>query len=225
MIVPNHHQKRHLRAVIICWVLVLALALLAYGGWGLWQEYYATHTPHPTITKTVITSTAAPDETRPLQACASYKVAPDHPERLTIPSIGVDACIEQAGLTKGGAIATPDNIYTVAWYVNSVLPGQPGLSVIDGHISGYYRINAIFQYLDRLRAGYTFTVTLGSGRVLHYRVFKEQSVPLADAVQVLLTKEPHVTSQLNLITCGGQYDKAIGLYDRRIIVNAALVSS
>lgn len=206
-------------------VAVVGVGLFAYGGQGFLKQYHATHNPHPTITKTIIThSNDTPDETKPTDACTAYRAAPTHPERIDISSINAHGCIEQVGINQKGAIAVPDNIYAAAWYVNSVLPGHPGLSVILGHISGRYNVDGIFQHLDQLKAGDSFTVTLGSGKLLHYRVFRTQSIPTDDAVRTLLTKDPITASQLNLITCGGHYDKAAKLYDHRIIVSAALLS-
>lgn len=205
-------------------VLALAGCLITFGIQDFLRQYNTTHNPRPTVTQTIITnSTDRPDETPPTESCAAYSVAADHPERMNIPSINVSGCIEQVGLDQYGAIAVPDNIYTTGWYVNSALPGQPGLSVIDGHISGYYNVNGIFQHLYQLKDGDTFTITLGSGRILSYKVYDEQSIPLDKAVQVLFSKNPEIESQLNLITCGGQYDKNTKLYTHRIIVSAALV--
>jgi len=205
-------------------VLVIALGLIAYAGMGLWQNYRTTHNPQPTIAKAVIThSTNDPDETPPTDACSSYKASNQYPERISLPTIGVSGCIERVGIDQHGAIAVPTNIYTAAWYVRSVLPGQQGVSVIDGHSGGRYA-NGIFRHLDKLATGDIFTVIMGSGKKLDYQVYKVQSVPLKKSVEVLLTKDPNI-SQLNLITCSGQYDKTSGLYDKRIIVSAKLVSS
>jgi LPXTG-site transpeptidase (sortase) family protein len=215
-------KRRKLEVVLL---IVVAVGLIGYGLSGFWQRYRATHDPHPTVSHKVITDAVShPDETPPVDACAAYKVAAQYPERIDIPEINASGCVERVGLTSAGAIATPTNIYTAAWYVRTVPPGQPGLSVIDGHISGRYKVNGIFQFLGKLKGGDAFTVTLGSGTVLRYQVIKEQSVPLNQAVQVLLTKDRDVVSQLNLITCGGQYDPSTKLYNHRIVVSAALVS-
>jgi len=217
--------KRKEQALLALVVALVGLCLVTYGTKELWRRYRITHTPHPTLTKVVIThSTDTPSETPPTDACANYRVAPSYPKRIDLPSIDAGGCIEQVSIDQYGQIAVPTNIYTAAWYVKSVLPGQPGLSIIDGHISGRYNTDGIFEHLDRLKPGDTFTVTLGDGTVLSYRVFKEQSVPLNQAVDTLLTKDSNVTaSQLNLITCSGQYNKSTKLYDHRTIVSAELL--
>lgn len=221
---PLHVRKNSVRRnILIAALLFVAILCLGYGGYGLWQQYHVTHESHPTITDKVITySTSQPSETKPTEACNEYTTENSLPERINIPSIAVSGCILQVGIDQHGAIAVPDNIYAAGWYIRSGPPGQPGLSIIDGHISGQYNIDAIFQHLDQLKSGDTFTVTLGSGKVLTYEVYKTQSVPLGEAAQVLMDKDSEVSSQLNLITCGGQYDKDSKLYDHRIIVSAAL---
>lgn len=221
----KHRRRRKLVVSVVCTLFVAGVAILTYALLGLWGQYHATHEPHPVVTTSVIThSTDTPSETKPTDACKTYTVPADHPKYIAIPEINGSGCVVQVGIDQHGAIAVPDNIYTAAWYVNSVLPGQPGLSVIDGHISGRYNQDAIFQHLNQLKSGDQFTITLGSGVVLRYQVFKEQLVPLDSAVGILLTKDPTVTSQLNLITCGGVYDKKIGLYDHRVIVSAKLIN-
>lgn len=221
----NHRNVGLKKQLFFIAVLIIGCILIACGGYGLWQNYRVTHNPHPTITTKVITSsTTTPDETKPTDACANYKVGNQYPERLNMKSIGVNACIEQVGIDQHGAIAVPDNIYTVAWYVNSVLPGEPGLSVIDGHISGLYNVDAVFQYLDQIKIGSTFTVTMGGGKVYTYEVYANTSVPLEDAATTLLQSDKGVTSELNIITCGGEYNKKTKLYDHRVIIRSALLN-
>lgn len=219
-----HVRKNSVRRnLLIVLLLCVAFGCIGYGVYGIWRAYHATHESHPVLTdKTITYSTDQPSETKPTEACSEYTTEDALPERIAIPSIGVNGCVLKVGIDQHNAIAVPDNIYAAGWYVRSVLPGQPGLSVIDGHISGQYNIDAIFQHLSKLKEGDTFTVTLGSGKVLTYEIYATQSVPLDEAAEVLLTKDPAVTSQLNLITCGGQYDKASKLYDHRIIVSATL---
>jgi LPXTG-site transpeptidase (sortase) family protein len=205
-------------------IIAIAIYLIGYGGWGLFNRYLATHSSNSKIPKLVIKqSTNHPDETNPTKACASYKVAKNHPAKIKIPAIKVTGCIQQVDLDPTGAIATPSNIYLAAWYIKSALPGQPGLSIIDGHISGRYNVDGIFQNLNKLKAEDNFTVTLGDGSKLDYQVMKVQSVPVDKADKILLTQDPNVNSQLNLITCAGRYDKSIKEYDQRVIVSAKLL--
>lgn len=217
-------KTRRQRLILGGAVLVTALSFLVYGGWGLWQYHTATHTPPRVIANKIIThSTDTPSEAKPTDACAIYVATNGQPERINIPSAGVNGCIEQVGIDQYGAIAVPSNIYMAGWYVKSALPGQKGLSVIDGHISGRYKEDAIFQHLQKLKTGATFTVKLGGGKDLRYEVRTVRTVQLKDSADVLLAKDPNITSQLNLITCAGKYDQSTKIYDHRVIVSAALI--
>lgn len=219
-------KSKSWRFILSSVATVVAFGLIAYGGWGLWQYWHTTHDQPQTITQTVIThSTDTPNETNPTTACTNYKVADNHPKRIHIPALDVSGCITKVGVDQHGAIAAPDNIYTAGWYINSALPGQPGLSIIDGHLSGRYKKDAIFQHLNKLKKGETFTVTLGNDKVLKYQVFNVKTVSLDNAIDTLLAKDPNISSQLNLITCGGSYDKTTQQYNRRVIVSAKLLST
>jgi hypothetical protein len=44
------------------------------------------------------------------------------------------------------------------------------------------------------------------------------------ATGYLFSQNPKVVKQLNLITCGGDYDKKSHLYSKRVIVSSELVN-
>ncbi len=205
-------------------VLVVAAGLMAYGGWGFWQRYHATHNPHPVIPAAVVThSTSKPDETPPTEACADYKVAAGDPRRIQIPALGVDGCVQKVGVDQAGAIAVPTNIYLAGWYVDSVLPGQPGISVIDGHVLGQYH-DAIFSKLHTLQPGYAIRIQFGDESWELFQVVDVNSYPMAEVMnklfQPLDAASASATSQLDLITCGGTYDRRSQSYDQRVVVRA-----
>ena len=202
----------------------IAIAFISFGGWQLWLRYQATHNPSVAISTEIIThSTDSPDETKPTQACADYRAAEFDPERLSIPSLGVEGCIQNVGIDQFGAVAVPTNIHVAGWYINSVRPGESGVSIIDGHINGNFTNDGIFQHLDQLRPGEVVTITRGNGAVLRYEVTSVQSVALEQAAEALFSKETSIKSQLNLITCGGRWNDKIKQFDHRIIVTSKLV--
>src|SRR5688572_7963661 len=55
------------------------------------------------------------------------------PERLVVPSIGVDAPVIAVGLDEEGRMLSPEGPDPVGWYTFSPTPGQPGNTVISGH--------------------------------------------------------------------------------------------
>lgn len=215
-------KKATLVVLVVC--SIVALGCIAYGAWLLLPQYRATNNPNPVVsTDTVTYSTESPDETKPTNSCANYQTQGTVPERLTIPSLHVEGCIESVGVDQHGAVAVPTNIHTAGWFVDSVKPGEPGLSIIDGHINGNFTNDGIFQHLHRLAVGANFSVERGDGTLLRYETVSVQSVPLDKASEVLFTQDTTIKSQLNLITCGGQWNEDIKQFDYRIIAVAKLI--
>lgn len=203
-------------------IALLALGLLGYGGYELRKWYLATQNPTPTITTGTITySTDTPDETKPTQACEDYKVADPLPRTITIESIGVRACIERVGVDQNKQVAVPTNIHTAGWFEGSAIPGEAGVSLIDGHVLGRYT-DAVFAKLGTIKAGAVISVELGNGTVRDFEVFSMKTYGLDEAQSVFLQKADGVSNQLTLITCG-QYNQAANTYDKRVIVQARLV--
>lgn len=214
-------RKKTLLVTVLVVGILVSLGAIGYGGWQLWLRHQATNNPNVTInTETVTVSTETPDETVPTQACADYSVAALEPERLSIPSLGVEGCIQNVGIDQHGAVAVPTNIHIGGWFVDSARPGEPGLSIIDGHINGNFTNDGIFQHLDQLRKGEMFTVTRGDGTILQFETVSVKSIAVGEAADELFKHDTAIDSQLNLITCGGQWNEEMKQFDHRIIATA-----
>ncbi|MEI9913732.1 MAG: class F sortase [Candidatus Saccharibacteria bacterium] len=149
---------------------------------------------------------------------ASYTVAPTAPRYLKIPEIGVNARVLNVGLVKGGAIGTPEDIYDTAWYNGSSLPGQPGATLIDGHISSWTS-HGVFYNLNKLVPGDTLQVERGDGTTFTYKVVKSQiysvnNVDMNAALKPVVSGSPG----LNLITCTGDVIPGTSSFSERLIV-------
>lgn len=155
-----------------------------------------------------------------IEATATPKVVAK-PISIAIPSIGVTGSIVEVGIASDGNMAAPADIATAGWFIESVRPGEKGLSIIDGHITSK-KPDGIFQQLSKLKSGEQFNVTLADGQTLTYEIREVQTVELDEAAAVLYSQEPGVTSQLNLITCSGAYDTAAKTFTERTIVSAVL---
>ncbi len=200
---PLRFHSSHIRRSLIFFITIMIVLVCMALGRYVWQRHYPTYKSHPSISKQVITySVDTPSEIRPTEACGEYSTDTTLPERISIPEIGISTCVIRVGLDQHGSIATPDNIYLAGWYVSSAGLGQSGLSIINGYSIGKHATDAVFQNLSELKTNDTLTVTLGGGRVLTYEVYKEQSVVLDKVDQVVHDKDPGVSSQLNLVTCG-----------------------
>ena len=140
-----------------------------------------------------------------------------------MPTIKTKGFIQKVGVDKNNQIVAPGNIHMAGWYTGSVKPGEPGLSIIDGHVNGVYA-KAVFYDLIRLKPNDTFTVTYGDNSVRSFRVVKIEAVPVDQATKVLFNRDPAIKSQLNVITCGGKYIASTKTYDGRVIVAAEAIT-
>lgn len=130
---------------------------------------------------------------------------------LSIPSLGLSAPLIDVGLTSEGAIAVPDGMQVGRWNGSSK-PGMPGLTFLDGHTPG------ALSGLSGISVNQIFNVHY-SGQDLRYKVVFIETVPLAN---VDMSKSLRVyggaTEGINLMTCAGVYENALGTYNQRLIV-------
>ncbi|HYH74592.1 MAG TPA: class F sortase [Candidatus Saccharimonadales bacterium] len=206
------------------WFLPGAIVLVAAAAASiiyLTQRSPAANTPvsKPNI---ITVSTDNPSETKPPKDGYAWRGRPAEPKYIQLPSIKVEGHVQHVGIDQHKAVAVPNNVHIAGWFVDSVQPGDTGLSIIDGHVDGR-REAGIFKDLASMQKDDTFTVTLGNDSTRTFKVVKVSRVKTADAPSVLFSQEPEVARQLNLITCGGTFDRASKSYDERIIVAAALV--
>jgi LPXTG-site transpeptidase (sortase) family protein len=144
------------------------------------------------------------------------------PDRLVIPSIGVDAPVLEKGLGPDLVMEAPDDAWTVAWYGFTALPGGGGNAVLSGHVDYAGVGPAVFWDLRRLAAGDVVEVMADDGTAYRYRVtqvdvFGSTSIPMD---QVLAQTG---ADMVTIITCAGTFDPATREYDQRLVVRAERV--
>lgn len=183
------------------------------------QDWYS-HTQGtalpPIVGRTVSSSTPTPDE-KPVPTDADYPVSADQPRKITIGSLGTKGFIQGVGKDQKGDIAVPSNVSYAGWYVSSVKPGDKGLSIIDGHVSSRYG-SAIFAKLADLQKNETLQVEFGDGSQRTFRVVEKRELPETETADFLFQKKDDINSQLNLITCGGSFNKRSRAYSNRVVV-------
>ena len=64
----------------------------------------------------------------PLAPDLRFGVGP-HPERLRVPSVGIDAPILPIGLDRDGALAVPERVDVGGWWSGGAVPGEAGPTV------------------------------------------------------------------------------------------------
>jgi LPXTG-site transpeptidase (sortase) family protein len=133
----------------------------------------------------------------------------------------VNAQIVELGVDDSGQMEAPPTPDVVGWYRTSSRPGQPGNSVMSGHVDWGHN-TAVFWGLKSLRPGDPIRVTGADGQVHTYAVEWNDVFPLQTA-QIDRIVGPSKDSVLTLITCDGVYDTRQHMYSQRRVVRAQLV--
>ncbi|HUR72891.1 MAG TPA: class F sortase, partial [Sporichthya sp.] len=117
-------------------------------------------------------------------------------------------------------VEVPTEPMDAGWYRYGSAPGEDGSAVILGHVDSKTG-PAVFARLKELRRGDEVAVTMSDRSVVSYRVNKVATYPNAKfpAKQVY---GAHGPSTLNLVTCGGAYDRAHGGYQSNVVVYTSL---
>jgi LPXTG-site transpeptidase (sortase) family protein len=234
--------ERPLRAVL---VVSLVLAISIPLGWALTRPPRDAGTPPP-VRVTASPQPATADESEgtrapndgaagrvagvsgegdPAPATRSARIgdldqAPAAmPERLRIPSLDVKAPVVAIGVTDNGDMEIPSDVRDVGWYRHGPAPGEPGATVLAGHVDSREQGRGVFFDLRRLDVGSRVEVTDTAGNVQRFdvvtrRTYDKPRLPTDDLFA--RTGPP----QLVLITCGGDFDPEAGSYRENVVVYA-----
>ncbi|TLS35961.1 class F sortase [Pseudalkalibacillus caeni] len=142
------------------------------------------------------------------------------PDRLQIPAIGVDAEVEKVGMLSNGKMDVPKNDENVAWYQKGAQPGQPGNSVIAGHVDNKTG-PAVFFKLEKLKKGDEIKVSGSDGNQRTFVVYAVKSYPRNEAPLNEIFGYTY-RSGLNLITCTGDFDHEASTHKERLVVYTQL---
>ena len=205
-------SQRNIRLVI----LIVGVVLVGVGMNAVRNWYNIQHAGVPAGHTVATVSTDTPSE-QPVPD--NYSVPADKPLSIPLPTIKTDGFIQQVGVDKANQMVVPSNVNMAGWYTKGALPGDAGLSIIDGHVHGLYA-KGIFFNLGKLKSGDTFTVTYGDKSDRKFKVKQVQTVSTKEADTALFVRDKTISRQLNLITCTGQFDKDSKTYDSRVIVIA-----
>jgi sortase (surface protein transpeptidase) len=139
------------------------------------------------------------------------------PASLKIPAIKVSSDVTSLGLNQDDTVEVPEDPATVGWYSLGPTPGQPGSSVMLGHRDSKQGA-AVFYRLRNLKPADRVAVRLSDRAIAHFEVtrvvsYANEKFP---AQKVYDGKTPRPV--LNLVTCGGVYDKAAGGYQSNVVV-------
>ena len=225
---PPHHDRRRRAACILAAALALAGCAGPSGSTGQTAAGTATPPAAPSTTsERTATATAAatppapsasPTGTAPAAAVDPTTSPAAPPTHLAIPAIGVETQLMPLGLDADGALEAPDAWQIAGWWTGSASPGADGTAIIAGHVDSTNG-PAVFYHLRDLMPGDAIDVTREDGSTATFRVerterYAKDDFPTRDVY--LNTPGP----SLRLITCGGDFDHAVGHYEDNLVVYA-----
>lgn len=219
-----HPKPSHIVGAVVV-VLLAAFCLRV----AIWEHFYIERmegTERPSAVMPVDGGEDSVDREEPTGTeISEYVVAPDKPRYFSIPELNiVNARVVEVGLKSDGSVDAPYNIWDTGWYTNSVLPGEVGVSVIDGH-GGAPGIG-VFGSLPKVSTGAEITIVMGDGRAFTYRVVDTATKALGqeanDYMQTAFTSPEKGKAALTLITCTGDYWLSSNTYSHRFFVRAVL---
>jgi hypothetical protein len=148
---------------------------------------------------------------------------PSPPDRLSIPSIKVEAPIMNVGLARDGTVAVPplSRHNEAGWFDEGPTPGQFGPALIVGHADTRTG-PSIFRDLDKMKPGQKIEVHRKDHSVA---VFQVNSVEHYGKSKLPLQRvyADYTRPSLRLVTCGGTWLGGAQGYADNIIVFASLI--
>ena len=211
-------KDRHLK-VVISVSAILGSALVIVAALGIMDYLKVTQSGEEYPSTEVVQTSVVTSEKAPPAISEEYSVPATQPRVIEIPSIDVKAYIQKVGVASDGAMATPNNLFFTGWYTQSVVPGDTGVSIINGHVGGRYNAG-IFRYLKDLEKDAVIKVQLGDLSWREFAVVSVNAYAVNDAAAPLFNDDVTIDSELHLITCDGVFDDATQTYDQRVIVVA-----
>jgi Sortase domain len=213
--VPRIGGARPGVALAIAAAMGSAVLVIASGGYG-------PASPAP-AGPTTVSAVAAPTGTAAAPVTEAAAASTDLPADLratavALPTIGVRSALVALDVGSDGALEAPEDPDVAGWFVRGAAPGEPGPTVIAGHVDSRSG-PAVFYRLDQLRPGDRVEVTRSDGQVLAYRVATVEQHP-KNAFPTARVYGPTPGPELHLITCGGDFDRRIRHYRDNVVVTA-----
>lgn len=146
------------------------------------------------------------------------------PVSLSIPAIDVRSPVLPIGKAEDGTLAVPQrgpHLDKAAWFENSPAPGQPGPSIIEGHVATDENGPSVFFRLAELRPGDTISVVRADGRTAVFTVEALREFGKDEFPTELVYGGDLGTPALRLITCS-DFDPSVGRHTGNLIVFSRL---
>ncbi|MGI9611435.1 MAG: class F sortase [Acidimicrobiales bacterium] len=140
-----------------------------------------------------------------------------------MPDLGVDGnAVRPVGVEENGEYEVPI-ASEVGWYRYGSAPGEPGSSVLAGHIA-YDGENGVFADLVDAELGSVVEITLDDGTALAYEIvelvsYDKTALPFEE---IFSESGP---DRIVLITCGGNFNPGLRSYESNVVAYASPVAS
>ena len=191
---------------------LLGVAVLMAGLAGLAVSLGLTlGAPVPRVAVPLPAAAVAPVVNPPLRATG-----------LRIPALGLDTELTEIGVDEvTGELQPPPDPAVAGWFDESAAPGEPGPSVIAGHVDSRAG-PGVFYSIGGLDVGAEIEVRRSDGATAMFRVGEVFVVP-KNEFPTERVYGPVPGPELRLITCGGEFDRSARRYLRNVVVTAIRV--
>ena len=212
--VPRIGGVRPLAAVVIALGMGLAALVIAVDGHGPGSASSPLAAPVPA-------PSALPSPSAPPGGAPTTAAAPQGDLRATevrLPTVDVRSPLVELDVGPDGALQPPGDPAVAGWFVRGSVPGEPGPTVIAGHVDSRSG-PAVFYRLGELAVGDRVEVVRSDGEVFAYSVVTVERYPKND-FPTARVYGPTPGPELRLITCGGTFDRRNGHYRDNVVVAA-----
>lgn len=196
------------------WQVSLLLAAAGVGSLVVWNgngASVADEEPSAPASRTAVPEWSVAPSPAPIDALVEPK-----PVGLVIGSIDVSTPLVELGLRPDLTVQVPRHPEWAGWFREGPRPGSPGSAVILGHVDSVLG-PAVFYRLRYLQPGDTVDVARSDGSVARF-VVTESITYSNDQFPAARVYSTHGRRALNLVTCGGAYDRDLGGYQANVVV-------
>ncbi len=141
---------------------------------------------------------------------------------VRLPAVDVRSPLVDLDVGPDGALQVPADPAVAGWFVRGAAPGEPGPTVIAGHVDSRSGPGVFFR-LDELVAGDRVEVARSDGRVVAYRVVTVET-HAKDAFPTTRVYGPAPGPGRRRLTGGGGVDRRSRHYRDNVVVTAIPVT-
>lgn len=147
---------------------------------------------------------ASPEQSNPPQPAPATATEDSAPLRLKLPN-GDAAPVDSIDTDKSGALVPPTDVHRLGWWVDSALPGDPGTTVVTGHINEHDQGPGIAGEFADLKPGDKVSLVTANGKTDVYVVNEVSNYHKASEFPTDRLNKMTGPQTLALITCGGNF--------------------